>query len=400
MKLDNPKWLLWNETKELIQAFEGAEFRFVGGCVRDSLLGLEVKDVDVAIALQPEQVTQLLAKFMIKTIPTGFAYGTVTTVIGKRSFEITSLRKDIQTDGRRAVVSYTNDFREDAMRRDFTMNALYADYNGEITDYFDGISDALAGRVRFIGDANERITEDALRILRFFRFFAGYGKGEVDAAAIEACAKNAAKIENLSGERIQQEMFKLLLAKKAALVIGLMQTNNILQYIIPKEISVSGLQNYSGGNSITALASLLRTINAPKSIIEKIAERWKLSKNNYRKLLILCERKIAPADLANEKLLKKHIRNLGKEIFIEQIMLLQAEGVEQGLCEQAIALANTWQVPEFPITGDDLLARGVAQSKAMGDTLKKLEGRWEGSDYSLSKEELLTNNKHNYGGKI
>jgi len=393
MKLDNPKWLLWNETKELIQAFAGAEFRFVGGCVRDSLLGLEVKDVDVATVLQPEQVIQLLAKLMIKTIPTGFAYGTVTAIIGKRNFEITSLRKDIKTDGRRAVVSYTNDFREDAMRRDFTMNALYADSEGEITDYFDGIADALAGRVRFIGDANERITEDALRILRFFRFFSGYGKGEIDAEAIEACAKNAAKIENLSGERIQQEMFKLLLAKKASLVIGLMQINNILKYIIPEEISVAVLQNYSGSNPITALASLLRTIENPVPIIKQIADRWKLSKNHYRALLILCERKIFLADLANEKLLKKSIRNLGKEIFIEHIYLLQAEGAEQGLCEQAIILANNWQVPEFPVTGDDLLASGVVQGKVLGGSLKQLESIWENADYLPSKVELLRDYK-------
>ena len=400
MKLDNPKWLLWNETQELIKAFSGAEFRFVGGCVRDSLLGLEVKDVDVATALLPEQVIQLLAKFMIKTIPTGFAYGTVTAIIGKRCFEITSLRKDIETDGRRAIVSYTADFQEDAMRRDFTMNALFADANGEITDYFGGISDALAGRVKFIGDANARITEDALRILRFFRFFAGYGKAEVDASAIAACAKNAAKIENLSGERIQQEMFKLLRAKKAASAIDVMQKNNILQYVIPEQISVAALQNYFAGNPITALASLLRTLENSVPVIEKIYQRWKLSKNAYRKLLILSKKEIVAEDLINEKLLKKYIRNLGKEIFIEHINLLQAEGAEQGICQNAISLANNWQIPIFPVIGDDLLANGIAQGKILGETLKKLEDLWEEAGYSLSKEELLTNNKHNYGGKI
>src|SRR5579872_7361897 len=208
----SPPWLKWPETQALIKAFADAKapIRFVGGCVRDALLGRAVQDVDVATPLRPEATMALLQKAGIKAIPTGIDHGTATAVIHGKHFEITTLRKDVSTDGRHATVAYTDDWKEDAARRDFTINALYLSPDGELFDYFNGARDAKEGHVRFIGNAGERIREDYLRILRFFRFYAWYGKTEPDKEALTACTEAANNIGTLSGERVQQEMLKLL----------------------------------------------------------------------------------------------------------------------------------------------------------------------------------------------
>ena len=201
----SPAWLEWPETQSLVRAFaaKNTELRFVGGAVRDALAGRATSDVDVATPALPEAVMELLAAANIQAIPTGIKHGTVTAVLDKKHFEITTLRKDVSTDGRHAEVAYTDDWKADAARRDFTMNALYLSPAGELFDYFEGEKDAMAGRVRFIGGADARIKEDYLRILRFFRFYAWMGKGEADADALAACAANAPKIATLSGERIR-----------------------------------------------------------------------------------------------------------------------------------------------------------------------------------------------------
>ncbi|MEE2997626.1 MAG: CCA tRNA nucleotidyltransferase, partial [Pseudomonadota bacterium] len=213
-KIAPPGWMGEPGTARLFDALKraGHTLRFVGGCVRDIIAERPVTDIDVATDARPEQVLEALAAAMIRTIPTGIEHGTVTAVPGIRPFEITTLRKDIETDGRRATVVFTDDWMEDASRRDFTFNALSADPDGKVYDYFGGIEDLRAGRVRFIGGASERVAEDYLRVMRFFRFQAYYGKMDPDPASLAACRDAATHVETLSGERIWNEMSRTLIA--------------------------------------------------------------------------------------------------------------------------------------------------------------------------------------------
>ena len=226
MKL-SPNWLHSPQTQKLLAAFSGEGIRFVGGAVRDCVLGIEAADLDLATTLLPLQVIDLLEKSDISNYPTGLAHGTITAIIDGKSFEITTLRRDASCDGRHAEVEFGTDWEEDARRRDFTMNAIYMSASGELFDYFGGFQDAMAGRVRFIGDAKQRIQEDYLRILRFFRFFAVYGKGTPNAYALNACTEFASHINTLSGERIQAEMLKLLAAPSPFYALELMQKTGV-----------------------------------------------------------------------------------------------------------------------------------------------------------------------------
>lgn len=384
----------------LIRAFGNIPIRFVGGAVRDSLLGIQAQDVDLATPIPPQQVMDILGRAGIKTIPTGIEHGTITAVVGKRVFEITTLRRDISTDGRRATVAYTDDWQEDAKRRDFTMNALYCDVHGEISDYFNGIEDARIGRVRFIGNAIERINEDALRILRLFRFFAYYGKEPPDIEAIAACKLQAAKIDLLSGERIQQEMLKLLASEKSPDVIKIMQDNAILMHIIPQQVQVHSLQRLSvivkksrkNNDAILALASLIRSAKGDiAELVSDICRRWKLSGKQQKLLADLCTHQQYAAS-NNEKTWKKQIRASGKDLFIKRYLLFTAEGADENNGLHAIEFATKWNIPEFPLTGDDLIRQGVKPGKNMGLLLRALEEYWEEHDYKTDKEALLLYN--------
>ncbi len=379
-----------------MHAFGPVPVRFVGGAVRDSIIGIKVNDVDLATPVLPESVMELLSRAGIKVVPTGIDHGTVTAVIGRHNFEITTLRKDVSTDGRRATVAYTDDWKEDAARRDFTMNALYCDMQGEITDYFGGVEDAKNGYVRFIGDPNERIREDALRILRFFRFLAYYGKQEAGEAALAACELLAGTIDNLSGERIQQEMMKLLASPKSAPVIALMQDRNMLSHVIPKTVATAPLGKLPSIldrarkplDPVLALALLLRSAGDDvTAIIDAVATRWKLSKAHFRLLSDLCRKILFLGE--GEKEWKKHIRNLGDNLFIKQALQLMAEGADMESGLRAIKLAEEWRIPEFPVTGEDLIAHGLKPGKEMGQILKQLEQDWEEKGYALTKGELV-----------
>ena len=218
-KLDPARveWMREASTLRLmgVLAKDGGDARFVGGVVRNTLLGLAVKDIDIATPLPPDEVMRRLKRANIRAVPTGIDHGTITAIVDGRPFEVTTLRRDVSTDGRHAAVTYTTDWREDAARRDFTINALYASADGEIFDYHGGLADLAQGRVRFIGDARARIREDYLRILRLFRFHAWYGKGDIDPDALNAVAHEKAGLAKLSGERIQQEFLRLLEAGKS-----------------------------------------------------------------------------------------------------------------------------------------------------------------------------------------
>lgn len=388
MKL-NPDWLGLPQTKTLIKAFANAdkanELRFVGGAVRDALLGINAEDIDAVTSLLPEETTKLLEKIGIRVIPTGIKHGTVTAVIDGKPFEITTLRSDISCDGRHAEVVFTDSWQDDAARRDFTMNALYLGTDGELFDYFGGIDDARSGRVRFIGNPKERITEDYLRILRFFRFFAYYGKGEIDSGGLAACSELAEKISTLSGERIQHEMLKLLAAPDPYIVLDIMQKAKILDHIC----GFSSSPQLIAGKANINLALLLLSANIPPSdALVILTDRWKIS-NELKKYLLLLINHINDISINLPLTRQKHLlRILGAENFSTLIKLKQVLEPQHDY-QKMLNLAMNWKIPIISVNGDDLIKSGFSEGKELGKTLKKLEMLWEESDYTLTKEKLL-----------
>lgn len=384
MQLSPQHWMSASARRVLdAVAAAGGEARYVGGCVRDAVLGREGGDVDMACTLPPEQTMQALAAAGIRAIPTGLAHGTVTAICDHIPYEITTLRRDVASDGRHAEVAFTGDWREDAARRDFTMNALYADRDGKVYDYFDGLADARTGRLRFIGQAEQRIAEDGLRILRFFRFFAHYGNWPMDGAALRACEAKKAMLQGLSGERIQAEMFKLLAARKAADVLVEMLERGILHEIGLPRANLPLLRQLESADPLLRLAALLRGGDT-----EALLHRWKLSNAQKARLRALA----APALEADwdEWEQKKALRQLGAERFTDQTELaLAADPAHKTAYAQMRQLAQTWEIPAFPVSGQDLLAAGVPQGKELGNTLKRLETAWEEAHYTLGKEALL-----------
>ena len=231
-----PDWMTAAPTRALLAALGagGAPVRFVGGCVRDAILGLRPADIDIATPESPDQVIRRLEKAKLKAVPTGLEHGTVTAVVPPATFQVTTLRRDVATDGRHATVAFGTDWAEDAARRDFTINALYADAEGRLYDFTDGRADLAAGLVRFIGDPAQRVAEDYLRVLRFFRFHARFGNGAPDAAAIAACSAAADRLDRLSGERVRDELLKILILPNAADALALMQQSGVLTAILPQ----------------------------------------------------------------------------------------------------------------------------------------------------------------------
>ncbi len=400
MKL-SPPWLSWPETKTLIAAFAQypGSLRFVGGAVRDSLLGREVVEVDGATTRYPGEVMSLAIRSGLRAIPTGLDHGTVTIVIEAKSFEITTLRCDIKTDGRHAEVVFTDSWQEDAKRRDFTMNALYLSPEGELFDEVGGEADARRGLVRFIGEPEARIREDYLRILRLFRFYAHYGKAPLDAGALAACKQLASHLKNLPAERIWQEFSKLLAAPQSAPALGAMHGQSVLPHVLGFEATdtdvVSHLERLGAESGLTIaadtkLAALLQSAEPPASA-EALARRLKCPNKTHKNLQQLQAHVHLVASMTPRQL-KQLIRRQGSNLTV-QLVLLGCAWSKQALSTspygELLQLARSWQAPEFPVSGGDLLALGIPAGKDIGDKLEKLETLWEESDYQMSKAELL-----------
>lgn len=394
--LANAPWLIRIETRAVMTALSraGFEMRCVGGCVRDALNGSKNFDIDMATTARPEQTMATLEKAGIKVIPTGIAHGTVTAVLNHTPFEITTLRKDVACDGRHAEIAYTDRWEEDAARRDFTINALSCDADGTVYDYFDGIADLEAGRVRFIGDAEQRIREDYLRILRFFRFTARFGKS-TDRKGLSACKKYAAMLEELSGERIQQEMLKLFATPRAADMLEVMERNGILDPIVQGKVYPDMLRALAAlekkqkveFDAIRTLAALLAPGGMASQVADDLSQRWRLSKAHRTQLLTLLTH-ILPPD-ADEREQKRLLRALGDADFISLALIGWAKQPESRSYAPMLKLARNWKIPTFPVKGSDLLSQGFESGKALGATLLLLEQVWEASDYTLTKRELL-----------
>ncbi len=378
-----------HETSLIIDAIEkfGSEARLVGGCVRDSILQCDIHDIDLATNLLPNQAIEALKLRNIKTIPTGLKHGTITAVLNQRSFEITTLRYDTQCDGRHAKVEFTNNWQADASRRDFTFNALYADKYGHIYDYFGGTQDLKARRLNFIGNAEDRIKEDYLRILRVFRFHAKICVGNLSDEILDVCKKHSHMIQNLSGERIRDEMFKLLECDDPAPTLKSMQKSDVLQKIIPKEVKCKILSSplLFGTDAIIKLALLLKTTEDRQNLGEYISKFLRLSNKQRKKLLFLLSNDIKTE--LSEKEQEKYISLFGRELYCDLVKIC---GVESGTnVDEYISFAKGFDIPKFPLSGDDLINIGYQSGKSLGRSLELLKQHWGDNSYSLTKEELL-----------
>ena len=341
--------------------------RLVGGAVRDGLAGQAVTDIDLATVLSPDEVLKRLENARIKVVPTGLTHGTVTAVLSSGPVEITTLRRDVATDGRHATIAFTDDWREDAARRDFTINALFADpFTGAVFDYFGGVEDLAQRRVAFIGDPFTRIAEDHLRIMRFFRFHARYGGAEPDAAALAACARRANDLMALSRERIADELFKILALPDPAAVIGLMIEQGIFRPVLPEIDNVAPLTRLiMRERDSTIAADPLRRLSAlippDPALAEEIAARLKLS-NAKRKRLACAAARVA-GDATDPKALAYWV---GHEGAVDRLLLGDGD---------AHALIG-WAVPALPISGGAIVARGIKAGPDVARILKRIERQW------------------------
>jgi poly(A) polymerase len=386
MKLDPHEWLDRPGIKRLLKALDAKDghARFVGGAIRDFLLGEHPEDLDLATDHLPEEVIQRLQQAGIKAIPTGIDHGTITAISSGTIIEVTSLRADVSTDGRRATVVFTDDWSQDAGRRDFTINALYADpFSGELFDYFSGLDDLQSRTVRFIGEPLQRIAEDHLRILRYFRFHARYGHGEPDPHALDACTERANDLMALSRERIASELLKLLGLADPTPTVRLMTDRGIFRPIIP-EIGDDGVARLERlvdterrapltPDPIRRLAALL---HGPPDLGRSIAARLKFSNRNKKRLELAL--KPSTGDPRSQA-----YRN-GSEAAIDRIAI----GDQLSPAEQLAALRDlaNWNVPRLPISGGQLIARGVAEGPDVARTMRRIEDAWEAAGFPAGDE--------------
>ena len=336
--------------------------RYVGGAVRDTLLGLPVADIDIATRHAPQEVVARLEAAGIKAIPTGIAHGTITAVSSGTVVEVTTLRRDLTTDGRHATVAFTGDWQEDAARRDFTMNALYADpLDGTVYDWFGGMDDLAAGRVRFIGDPYRRIAEDHLRILRFFRFHARFGDA-IDEAGLDACTDRANDLMALSRERIAAEMLKLLVARRAVSVVALMVERGILRPVLPEIADVPALAALADREAQAGIApDAIRRLAAliPREAADAVGARLRLSNADRKRLIAATE---GPGDEGPRALAYR----VGSQIATDRLLLA-------GESPQDV---EGWSPPRLPISGGDLVARGIERGPEVARALRAIESRW------------------------
>jgi poly(A) polymerase len=389
-RLEPQPWMTAPATEKLMAALP--EARFVGGAVRNTLLGKPVTEVDVAAPYEPGQVREMLTAAGYKSVPTGIEHGTITAVVDGTPFEVTSLRRDVETDGRRAVVAFTTDWAEDAQRRDFTMNALYAGRDGEIFDFVEGLTDLHAGKVRFVGDPVTRIREDYLRILRLFRFQAWYGAGEIDAAALAAAQQEKAGIAKLSGERIAKEILKLLEAQDPLPCLIAMRDASILSQVLPDEANLMrfgslakiGRTEGFAADGLLRLAALL-TAEAAATV----AARWKLSTAQRTRLTGICNaRETLPPTLTAAEC-NKLLYKLGPSRFKDRILLAWAGHPRCAAhWQNFLATAETWQKPRFPLKGGDVMRAGVSRGPLVGQVLAEVEAWWIETGFSQDRAAL------------
>jgi poly(A) polymerase len=374
-----PAWLADPATQAVLAALEPAHPLFVGGCVRDALMGIEAADVDLCVAVPPERSMALLDAAGLGAVPTGLAHGTVTAVALGRGFEVTTLRRDVETFGRHARVTFTDEVAEDAGRRDFTVNALYADAQGRVIDPLGGLPDLAAGRVRFVGEPTARIAEDRLRILRFFRFTARLSRTGVDAEGLAACAAGAHGLRALSRERIGHEMRRLLDCADPVAAIEAMDGAGVLTEVAPWA-DASALAPLVAAERAAGIApSWARRLGAMG--IDGAAEAWRLSRAEARRLDAIGAALAEPLDAAG----RAHLH--GADAARDAALIEAARGAPLPP-ELDMALARG-VAARFPLVAPDLIAAGIPAGPALGQTLARLRRRWVEASFAPDRDALL-----------
>ena len=395
----------WLKRPELMRVFAalataGVETRAVGGAVRDGLLGRPVTDVDLATTARPDQMMALARKAGLKAVPTGIEHGTVTIIADGVAFEVTTLRRDVETFGRHATVAFTENWEEDARRRDFTLNALYAASDGTVFDPLGGYDDAVAGRVRFIGEAEARIKEDYLRILRFFRFNAYYGNGPFDADGLRASVGLRGGMAQLSAERIAGEVRRILVAPQAMRAVEALFDYGLLPDILG---GVPRLERFR--RLVTIEAALGRERSAMLRLAalavfvgedaERLAARLRLS-NAEQAVLALGAGDHAACGLPDEDAAKRLLYRLGPADYAVAALIAWADSCADPSDQNwraAVTLGERWQAPVFPLKGSDLVAIGAVQGPALGALLRKLEDEWVVEGFAADRDRLLARAK-------
>lgn len=379
-------WLKNQTTQTVMKALGGerGEARFVGGSVRNALLMEPVSDIDIATIHAPDEATKLLEAAGVKVVPTGFDHGTVTAVLDGKHFEITTLRVDVATDGRRADVAFTGDWVEDAKRRDFTMNALYADLDGTVHDPLGGRDDLNSRLVRFIGDPHDRIREDYLRVLRFFRFHAYYGTGDPDAAGLAACAAEKQGLVQLSAERVQAELLKLLSADGAGAALRQMAATSILPIVLPEAMRLDRLEAVVDieANQLFTSDPVLRLSSAVEldgSGVDALAARLKLSKKDRDRVKAMQTDETKIVCYLSVREVHKALYLMGVQCFKDRVMLGWAtdkKGANAMQWRALLAIADSWVRPKLLLNGSMMKAAGVPEGPEMSRVYGEVEEWW------------------------
>ena len=385
-------WMVEPATCRLLGALSagGVEARFVGGSVRDALLGRPIGDIDIATPASPERVIELLEKTGIKVVPTGLTHGTITAIVPPRHFEITSLRRDVETYGRRARVAFDADWASDAARRDFTINAIFLALDGAIDDPVGGLADLRARRVRFVGDPATRIAEDVLRLLRYYRFEARFGTGIGDKRARAACRAAAHLLPTLSGERVAQELVRLLETPDPIAVLQMMQEDSVLEVVLPEARRLDRLRRLIeiepeadpllrlaalievDGEGAAAVSTRLRFSNAWRDRLCGLSGPWPLDPQ---------------ADGPGQR---RTLYHLGAKRYHGIALLLAAEGeMSLGRLSELLAIAGDWMPPVFPLAGRDVTALGIPPGERVGRLLAAVRDWWEEGDFAADRTRCL-----------
>ena len=383
-------WLREPALTRLLAALDrdGEEARVVGGAVRNALLGEAVGEIDMATTALPEEVTRRAGEAGFRVVPTGIEHGTVTVVADGRAFEVTTLRQDIETFGRHAKVAFGRDWKADAERRDFTINALSASGDGTVHDYVGGIADLRARRVRFIGDAATRIAEDYLRILRFFRFHAAYGKGGLDPDGLRACIASRAGLDLLSRERVRMELLKLVVARHAVPALAVMSETGLVITVLG---GVPHLASFANMTKVEAAVGLpsdpIRRLGALGVRVSEDAirlwQRLRLSNSEHDRLAYMAKDwwRVSPASERDARTL---LYRLGPERFTDRVLLAWTRAAQTAADPQWHSLATLparWTAPVFPLKADDFMKRGVPQGPALGAALRAAAETWIAADF-------------------
>jgi poly(A) polymerase len=390
VRLDAP-WLREAPLADLLAALDrdGEEARVVGGAVRNALIGEPHGDVDIATTALPAEVSRRVQAAGFKAVPTGIEHGTVTVVAQSRPFEVTTLREDIETFGRHAKVAFGRDWRRDAERRDFTMNALSAGRDGTVYDYVGGLADIAARRVRFIGEAATRIAEDYLRILRFFRFHAAYGEGALDPAGVAACIAGRGGLDRLSRERVRMEMVKLLVARHPVPALAVMTETGLLEQVLGGVPLLASFANMMKLEAALALdADAVRRLGALAVSVaedaERLRERLRLANTEYERLASMADGWWQISSHLGERGGRVLLYRLGPVRFTDRVLLAWTRS-PQGAADQpwrALAtLPARWTTPAFPLKAAHFLERGVAKGPRLGAALAAAEEAWIAADF-------------------